>query len=122
MTNAMMKQYFWSVIKPSSKGMKNETGKWHFWISKSAGAHVCLPFLKLMRDHGGIFVPRTPYLSHQEQNEDIVHFSEFKRMESRKRQAIQTVLITADWQNLERRSHSERTIGLHHMHQCTARP
>ena len=63
---------------------------------ESAGVHVCLPFLKLMRDHGGIFVPRTLYLSHREQNEDIVYFSEFKRMESRERQAIQTVMITAD--------------------------
>ena len=50
-----------------------------------------------MRDHGGIFIPRTLYLYHQEQNKDIVHFSEFKRMESREQQAIQTVLITVDW-------------------------
>ena len=96
MTNAIMEKYFWSVIKPSSKGMENETGKRHVWILDSAGVHVCLPFLKLMRDHGGIFVPRTLYLSHWEQNEDIVHFSEFKRMELRERQAIQTVLITAN--------------------------
>ena len=81
-----------------------------------------LPFLKLMWDHGGIFLPRTLYLSHREQNKDIVHFSEFKRMESRERQAIQTVLITADWRTLARRSHSERTLGIHHMKQCTARP
>ena len=59
MTNAMMEKYFWSVIKPSSKGMENETGKRHVWLLDSAGAHVCLPFLNLMRDHGGIFVPRT---------------------------------------------------------------
>ena len=59
MTNAIMEKYFWSVIKPSSKGMENETGKRHVWLSDSAGAHMCLPFLKLMRDHGGIFVPRT---------------------------------------------------------------
>ena len=88
MTNAMMEKYFWSVIKPSSKGMENETGKRHVWLSDSVGAHVCLPFLKLIRYHGGIFVLRTLYLSHQEQNECIVHFSKFKRMESHKRQAI----------------------------------
>ena len=122
MTNATMEKYFWSVINPSSKGMENETGKRHVWLSDSAGAHMCLPFLKLMRDHGRIFVPRTLYLSHQEQNEDIVHFSEFKRMESRERQAIQTVLITADWRTLARQSHSDRTLGIHHMQQCTARP
>ena len=102
MTNAMMENNFWSVIKPSSKGIENETGKRHVWIPDSAGAHVCLTFLKLMWDHGGIFVPRTLYLSHREQNEDIVYFSEFKRMESRERQAIQTVLITADWRTLAR--------------------
>ena len=94
MTNAIMEKYFWSVIKPSSKGMENKTGKRHVWLLDSAGAHMCLPSLKLMRYHGGIFVPRTLYLSHCEQNEDIVHFSEFKRMELRERQAIQTVLIT----------------------------
>ena len=44
--NAMMEKCFWSVIKPSSKGMENETGKQHVWLSDSAGAHVCLPFLK----------------------------------------------------------------------------
>ena len=97
MTNAIMEKYFWSVIKPSSKGMENETGKRHVWILDSAGVHVCLPFLKLMRDHGRILVPRTLYLSHQEQNEVIVHFSELKRTELRERQAIQTVLITSDW-------------------------
>ena len=59
MTNAMMEKYFWSVIKPSSKGMENETGNRHVWLLDSAGAHVCLPFLNLMRYHGGIFVPRT---------------------------------------------------------------
>ena len=75
-----------------------------------------------MRDHVSIFVPRTLYLSHWEQNEDIVHFSEFKRMDLRERQAIQTVLITADWRNLARRSHGERTLGIHQMQQCTARP
>ena len=88
MTNAMMEKYFWSVIKPSSKGMENKTGKRHVWILDSADAHVCLPFLKLMWDHGGIFFPRTLYLSHREQNGDIVHFIEFKRMESRERQPI----------------------------------
>ena len=96
MTNAMTEKYFWSVIKASSKGMENETGKRHVWIWESAGAHVCLSFLKLMRDHGSIFVPRTLYLSHWEQNEDIVHFSEFKRMELRERQGTHTVLITAN--------------------------
>ena len=60
--------------------------------------------------------------SHQEQNEDIVHFSEFKRMELRERQAIQTVLITANWPTLARQSHGERTLGIHHMLPCTARP
>ena len=95
MTNTMMEKYFWSVIKPSSKGMDNETRKRHVWLLDSVGAHVCLPFLKLIRDHGGIFVPKTLYLSHREQNEDIVHFSEFKRMELREWQAIHTVLITA---------------------------
>ena len=115
MTNAMMEKYFWPVIKPSRKGMENETGKRHVWLLDSTGAHVCLTFLKLIRYHGGIFVLRTLYLSHQEQNEDIIHFSEFKRMESRKRQAIQTVLITADWQTLARQSHGERTLGIHHM-------
>ena len=74
-----------------------------------------------MRDHGGIFVPRTLYLSHREQNKDIIYFSEFKRMESRERQAIQTVLITADWWTLARQSHGERTLGIHHMQQCMAR-
>ena len=59
--------------------------------------------------------------SHQEQNEDIVHFSEFKRMESRERQEIQTVLITANWRTLARRSHGERTLGIHYMQQFTAR-
>ena len=122
MTNAMLEKYFWSVIKPRSKGMENDTGKRHVWLSDSAGAHVCLPFLKLMQDHGGIFVPRTPYLSHRDQNEDIVHFSEFKRMESRERQEIQTVLITADWWNLARRSHGERTLGIHLMQHCKERP
>ena len=29
MTNAMMEKYFWSVTKPISKGMENETGKRH---------------------------------------------------------------------------------------------
>ena len=43
-------------------------------------------------------------------------------MESREQQAIQTVLITADWRILARRSHGERTLGIHHMQQCTARP
>ena len=110
------------MIKPSSKGVKNNTGKRHVWLSDSASAHVCLPFLKLMQDHGGIFVPRTPYLSHRDQNEDIVHFSEFNRMELRERQSIQTVLITSDWWNLGRKIHDERTLGLHHMQQCTDRP
>ena len=32
------------------------------------------------------------------------------------------MLITADWRTLARRSHSERTLGIHHMQQCTARP
>ena len=114
-TNAMMEKYFWSVIKPISKGMDKETGKRHVWLLDSAGAHACLPFLKLMRDHGGIFVPRTLYLSHCEQNKDVVHFSEFKRMKLHERQAIQTVLITADWRTLARRSHGERTLGIHHM-------
>ena len=63
--------------------MENETGKRHVWLSDSAGAHMCLLFLKLMRDHGGVFVPRTLHLSHREQNEDIIHFSKFKKMESR---------------------------------------
>ena len=63
MTNTMMKKYFWPVIKPGSKGMDNETRKRHVWLLDSAGAHVYLLFLKLMRDHDGIFVPRTPYLS-----------------------------------------------------------
>ena len=40
MTNAMMEKYLWSVIKPISKGMENETGKWHVWLLDSAGAHV----------------------------------------------------------------------------------
>ena len=115
MTNTMMEKYFWSVINPISKGMEDETGKRHVWLSESAGAHVCLPLLKLMQDHGGIFVLRTLYLSHQEQNEDIVRFSEFKRMELHERQAIQNMLITADWRNLERRSHGERTLRIHHM-------
>ena len=74
-----------------------------------------------MRDHGGIFVPGTPYFSNREQNEDIVHFSEFKRMDSCERQAIKTVLITANWRKLARRSHGERTLGIHHMQQCMAR-
>ena len=121
MTNAIMKKYLWSVIKPRSKGMENDTGKRHVWISDSVGAHVCLPFPKLMRDHGGIFVPRTPYLSHRDQNENIVHFSEFKRMESRERQEIQTVMITANWRTLSRRSHGEHTLGIHYMQQFTAR-
>ena len=43
-------------------------------------------------------------------------------MESRKQQAIQTVLITSDWWNLGRKIHDERTLGLHHMQQCTDRP
>ena len=96
MTNATMEKYLWSMIMPSSKGMENETGKRHVLILDSADAHVCLTFLKLMQDHSGIFVPRTLYLSHCEQKEDIVHFSEFKRIELRKRQAIQTMLITSD--------------------------
>ena len=66
MTNATMENYLWLVIKPSSKGMENKTRKRHVWLSDSVGTHVCLPFLKLMRDHGGIFVPRTLYLSHRE--------------------------------------------------------
>ena len=122
MTNATIEKYFWSVIKPISKGMEKNTGKRHVWILDSAEAHMCLPFLKLMRDHSGIFVPRTLYLSHCEQNEVIIHFSEFKGMELRERQAIQTMLITADWRTLERRSHGERTLVIHHMQHCTARP
>ena len=43
-------------------------------------------------------------------------------MDSRERQAIQTVLITANWRTLAHRSHSERTLRIHHMQQCTARP
>ena len=121
MTNAMMEKYFWSVIKPSSKGTENETGKRHVWLSDSTGVHMRMPFLELMQDHGGIFVPKAPYLSHREQNDDIVHFSEFKRIESRGRQAIQTVLITDDWRTLACQSHGERTLRLHHMQQCTAR-
>ena len=66
MTNEMMEKYFWSVIKPNSKGMENKTGKWNVWLSDSTCAHVCLPFLKLIQDHVGIFVPRNPYLSHRE--------------------------------------------------------
>ena len=42
-------------------------------------------------------------------------------MELRKRQAIQTVLITSDWRTLAHRSHGERTLGIHNMKQCTAR-
>ena len=110
------------LVMPRSKGVENETGKRHVWLSDSAGAHVCMPFLKLMRDHGGIFVPRTLYLSHREQNKDIVNFREFKRMESRKRQAIQTVLITSDWLTLARQRHGELTLGIHHMQQCMSRP
>ena len=43
-------------------------------------------------------------------------------MESCERQAIHTVLITADWRTLARQSHRESTLGIHHMQQCTARP
>ena len=110
------------MINPSGKGMENETGKRHVWLLESTGVHVCLPFLKLMRDHGGIFVPRTLYLSHWEQNEDIFHFSEFNMMELREQQAIQTVLITADWRTLACQSHGERTLRIHHMQQCTSWP
>ena len=75
-----------------------------------------------MRDHGGIFVLRNPYLYHQEQNKDMVHFSEFKRMESREHHAIQTVLITADWRTLARRSHGERMHRINHIQKCMAWP
>lgn len=115
MTNDMMIKFFYSVIVVVTRGCKNETGRRHIQLTDSCGPHVCLEYLELLQQHGVLFCPRTPNLSHRQQNEDLRHFGIFKLAERRKKQKLQNGLLMLDG-----RSHAEKTLGFQHTMQCTA--
>ena len=123
MTNAVMVKYFHSVIVPSTPGCENVTGKRHIQLTDSAGPHVFLDYLKLCNERGIIFIPRTPYLSHREQNEDLKIFGPFKIEQRKQKQAWQNQLLAnSTAPGLKRTKASDRTLGFRHTMAVTAGP
>ena len=119
MTNEMMLKFFHSVIVPSTPGCENVRGKRHIQLTDSAGPHCWLDYLKLCNQRGVVFIPRTPYLSHREQNEDVVHFGQFKIDQRKEKEKWQNKLLE---QFIHSNKVADRTLGFDHTMVITRGP
>lgn len=93
--------FFTSIIVPITPGCENITGKRHIQFTDSAGPHCCLEYLRMLHNRGVVFCPRTPNLSHLQQNEDLCNFGKLKIEERKARQLLQNQLLqTLDGKNI----------------------
>lgn len=118
-TNDIMAQFYNSIVVPITHGCEDVTGKRHIQLTDSAGPHCCLGYLRMLRDRGVMFCPRTPNLSHRQQNEDLCHFGKLKILERKKRQVLQNTLLM----DVRRRTHhNHKLINFQYTMQCLAEP
>ena len=114
----LMPRFFHGIIVPITPGCENVKGKRHIQLTDSAGPHVSLEHLELLEARGIRLCPRTPNLSHAQQNEDLVHFGILKLEERRERQLLQSHLLM----DARRTKHSDRIVNLSFAMRCLAGP
>lgn len=115
-TNESMLLFFKSIIEPITPNCESTTGKRHIQLTDSAGPHCCLGYLKLLSERGILLCPRTPNLSHRQQNEDLCNFGKLKLEERKARQVLQNTMLM----DARRLKHGDKIIKFNYTMDCIA--